>query len=65
MPYLVRHGEADQTAHIAANAITALAPAQRIPLLIGQARVAGKAITAASARAGRHYTEILREAIPA
>jgi len=63
--HLALHGEADQAANIGANAITALAPAQRVPLLIGQARAVGTAITAVSARAGRHYTEILREAIPA
>jgi transcriptional regulator with XRE-family HTH domain len=63
--HLARHGEPDQAAHVAASAITTLAPAWRVPLLISEARAVGKAISAASAQAGRQYAETLREEIPA
>jgi transcriptional regulator with XRE-family HTH domain len=63
--YLARCGEPDQAASVGAAAITALAPGQRVPLLISQARTAGKAITAASPHAGRQYTQVLHEATPA
>jgi hypothetical protein len=62
--YLARHGEPDQAASVGATAITTLAPSQRVPLLISQARAAGRAITAASPQTGRQYSQILREAIP-
>jgi hypothetical protein len=49
-----------QAASVGAAAITTLAPGQRVPLLISQARAAGMAITAVSPHTGRQYTQILR-----
>jgi transcriptional regulator with XRE-family HTH domain len=63
--HLVKNREPGQAARIAANAITALAPVWRVPLLITEARAVGKAITAVSPQIGRQYTQILREAVSA
>ncbi len=63
--HLARSGEPDHAAHVAATAITALTPSQRVPLLISEARAVGKAITGVSARAGCAYAQILRTVVPA
>jgi transcriptional regulator with XRE-family HTH domain len=63
--HLARHGDPGQAADIAAAAITTLTPAQRVPLLITQARAVGSDITAASPDTGTRYTQALRKAIPA
>jgi transcriptional regulator with XRE-family HTH domain len=63
--HLARHGNPDQAADTATTAITSLTPAQRVPLLITQAREVGKDITAASPHTGSQYARALREAIPA
>jgi hypothetical protein len=63
--HLARHDEPDQAASVAVTAITTLAPAQRVPLLITQARAVGKEITAVSPRTGSRYAQALREAVPA
>lgn len=62
--YLARRGEADRAAHTALAAVVGLAPEWRVPLLVSAARTAGKAITTASAKAGRQYAASLREAVP-
>lgn len=63
--HLARHDEPGQAASVAVTAITTLAPAQRVPLLITQARAVGKDITAVSPRIGSRYAQALREAVPA
>jgi transcriptional regulator with XRE-family HTH domain len=60
--HLVRHGVPDQAAGIAVTAITSLAPAQRVPLLIAQARAVGKDITAASPQTGSRYSQAISAA---
>lgn len=62
---LASTGQADHAARVAAAAITDLGPAWRVPLLASEARAVGKAISAASAQAGRQYSEVLREAMAA
>ena len=63
--HLARYGEPEQAAHVATNAIGAIALPFRVPLLMSEARAVGQAITAASARAGRQYAQFLHEAVPA
>ncbi len=63
--YLAGRGEAEQAADVAVAAITDLRPPWRVPLLVGEARWAGKVITAASPQIGRRYKEALRELVPA
>jgi hypothetical protein len=59
--YLARRGEPAAATEVATGALTSLAPAWRVPLLIGEARAVGKAISETAHAAGRQYAQILRE----
>lgn len=59
--YLARQGEPAVASQVATDALTSLAPAWRVPLLISEARAVGKAISEIAPAAGRQYAQLLRE----
>ena len=59
--YLTRRGEPAAATQMATGALTSLSPAWRVPLLIGEARAVGKAISETAPAVGRQYARILRE----
>jgi len=61
--YLARSAEPEQAADVAIRAITELAPAWRVPLLISKARTVAKTIAVTSAQASRAYSHTLRDAL--
>lgn len=61
--HLARAAHPEQAADIAIRAITELAPAWRVPLLISKARAVGKTIATTSAQVHQKYSQSLREAL--